>query len=89
MFGGRIDTISEKKMAAILSKFNVLYLSSYFVIYFLKLKLIMFYNRVVYYYTRIFLVLLPQPAGERKRELGSPWPCGNQTGLVVSDFELY
>ena len=57
-FRMRIDTIIEKVMA-ILSKFTVLYLSSYFVVYFFKLILILFYNRVVYYYTRIFLILIP------------------------------
>ena len=35
-------------------------LSSYFV-YFFKLKLILFFKRVIYYYTRTFLILLPQP----------------------------
>ena len=44
-------------MVSILSKFTVLYLSSYFVVDFLELKLILFYNRTVYYYTRIFLIL--------------------------------
>ena len=52
-------------MIAILSKFSVLCLSSYFVVYFLELKLIMFYNRVVHYYTRIFLILLPHPVPVR------------------------
>ena len=33
-------------MAAILSKFTVLCLSSYFVVYFLKLNLILFYNSI-------------------------------------------
>ena len=46
-------------MVTILSKFIVLYLSSYFVVYFLKLEFIFFYNRIVYYYTRIFLIWLP------------------------------
>ena len=46
-------------MVAILHKFTVLCLSSYFVVYFFKLKLILFYNRVIYYYTRIFLILVP------------------------------
>ena len=46
-------------MAAILSKFTVLCLSSYFAVYLLKLKSILFYNYVVYYYTRMFLILLP------------------------------
>ena len=41
-FWRRVDTIIEKKMVAILSKFTVLCLSSYFVVYFLKLKLILF-----------------------------------------------
>ena len=49
----------KKKMEAILNKFTVLYLSSY-VVYFFKLELILFYNRVVYYYSKIFLILLAQ-----------------------------
>ena len=44
----RVDKIIDK-MVAILSKFTVLCLSSDFVAYFLKLKLILFYNRVIYY----------------------------------------
>ena len=59
-FRRNVDTIIEK-MWAILSKFTVLCLSFYFIIYLLKLKLILFYNRVVYYYTRIFLNSLPHP----------------------------
>ena len=55
-----VDTIIEK-MAAILSKFTVLCLTSYFVVYFFKLELILFYNRVIYYYIRIFLILLTHP----------------------------
>ena len=46
-------------MVAILSKFNVLCHFFHFVIYFLKLKLLLFYNKFVYYYTKIFLILLP------------------------------
>ena len=46
-------------MAAILSKFFVFCLFSYFVVYFLKFKLILFYKRVANYYIRIFLILLP------------------------------
>ena len=62
-FRRRVDTmIEKKKMVAILSKFTVLCLSSYFVVYFSKSKLIVFYKRVVYYYSRIFLILLPNPA---------------------------
>ncbi len=38
-------------MAALLNKFTVLCLSSYFTFNFLKLKLILIYNRVVYYHT--------------------------------------
>ena len=57
------DTIIEKKMVAILSKFTVLCLYSYLVVFFFfKLKLILFYNRVIYYYTRIFLILHPHSA---------------------------
>ena len=59
-FRRRVDTII-KKMLAILSKFTVLCLSRYFVVYLLKSKLILFYNRVVYYYIRIFQILLPHP----------------------------
>ena len=44
-------------MVAILSKFSVLCLS-YFIVYFLKSKLILFYNSAVYHYTRIFLNFL-------------------------------
>ena len=43
-------------MEAILSKFTVLCLSSYFVLYFFKLELILLHNRVANYYTRIFLI---------------------------------
>ena len=32
-----------------------------FCIFFLILRLILFYNRALYYYTRIFLILLPHP----------------------------
>ena len=38
-FGWRVDAIIEKKMAALLSKFTILCLSSYFVVYFLKIKI--------------------------------------------------
>ena len=47
-------------MATILSKFTVLY-RSYFIVYLLKWKLILFYDRVVYCYIRLFLILLPYP----------------------------
>ena len=40
-FQRRVDTIIEK-MVAIMSKFTVLYRSSYFFVYFLRLKLISF-----------------------------------------------
>ena len=53
-------------MISILSKITVLGLASYFVVYIFKLKLIMFYNRVVYYYTRKFLILVLRPVGEGK-----------------------
>ena len=46
-------------MAAILGKFTVLFLSSSFVVYFIKSKLILFYYSVAYYHTRIFLISLP------------------------------
>ena len=42
------------KMAAILSKVTVLCLSSNFVVYFLKLKLILFYNRFFCPAVRVF-----------------------------------
>ena len=48
-----------KKMVAVLSKFTVLCLSFYFEVVFLEL--ILFHNRFVHYYTRIFLILLPHP----------------------------
>ena len=54
-----VDTIIEKNGGYIFNKFTVLYPSSYFVVDFLKFKLILFYNRIVYYNTRIFLILLP------------------------------
>ena len=62
-FRKRVNTIIEKKkkIATILSKFTVLHLSSYFVVYILLSKLIFSYNRITYYYTRIFLILLPHP----------------------------
>ena len=47
-------------MVATLSKFTVLFLS-YFLVYFLKSKLILFHNRVVYCYARIFVIFLPHP----------------------------
>ena len=47
----------KKKLVAVLSKFIILCLP-YSVVYFLKSKLILFYNRVVYYYTRLFQILL-------------------------------
>ena len=56
-FQRHVDTIIEK-MVVILNKFTVLCLSSYFVVFVLKLKLILFYNRAIYYYTRIFLIFL-------------------------------
>ena len=52
-------------MAAILSKFTVLYLLiSLFI--FLELKLILFYNWVLFffYYIRIFLILIPHPVDQ-------------------------
>ena len=60
LFQKHIDTIIEKTVA-ILSKFTILCLSSYFVVYFFKSKLILFYNSIVYYYTRIFQILLLDP----------------------------
>ena len=48
-----------RKKVAILIKFIVLCLSFFFV-YSLKSKLILFYNTVIYHYTRIFLIFLPQ-----------------------------
>ena len=59
-FQRRLDKIIEK-MVSILYKFTDLCLSSYFVVYNRKLKLILFCNRVVGYYTRIFLILLLHP----------------------------
>ena len=60
-FRKRVDTIIEKKkILAILSKSTVLCLFSYFVVYFLKLKLILFYKKAICY-TGIFLILLARP----------------------------
>ena len=50
-FRRRVYRMIEKKMTTILSKFTVLCQYSYFVFYFFKLKLILFYNRVVYLWT--------------------------------------
>ena len=61
LFWRHVDIIIEKKMVTILGKFTVLCLSSYFVVYFFKSKWILFYNRIVHYHTRIFLILLPHP----------------------------
>ena len=58
LFRRHVDTITEK-MVAVLSKFSVLYVSSYFVFYFFKLKLILFYDWIIHYYTRVFLILFP------------------------------
>ena len=55
-FQRHVHTIIEKKLA-ILSKFTVLCLS---LLFFFKLKLILFYNSH-FYYTRIFLILLLYP----------------------------
>ena len=43
-------------MAVILSKFTVLCLFCYFVVYLLKLKLVFFYN-ILYYYIRIYFII--------------------------------
>ena len=56
-----IDTII-KKMVAILSKSTVLCLSSYFVVYSFKLKLIVFYNGIFYHTRRFEIISLLQPA---------------------------
>ena len=46
-------------MTAILSKFTVLCISTYFVAFLFKLKLILFYKRVIYYNTKIYPVYKP------------------------------
>ena len=46
-------------MAVIYNKFTVFSFLASFVVYFLKLKLILFYNKVNYYYSRTFLIFLP------------------------------
>ena len=53
-----------KKMLVILNKFTILYLSSNFAVYFFKLKLILFCNRVLNYDSRIFLILPPHPVNK-------------------------
>ena len=52
-----------KKITAILSKFTVLCLSFQLVAHSLELRLILFYNRVVYYHSRIFLILRQHSVG--------------------------
>ena len=49
----------SKNLVAILSKFTLLCLSFYFVIYFLKWKLSFFHNRIVYYFKWTFSIFLP------------------------------
>ena len=54
----------------------------------LKLKLILFYNRVVYYYNRIFLILLPRTIyvirkKEKKRKRKPNYSQNNQIFLKV------
>ena len=62
--------IMIKKMVAISSIYC--FVSIYFVV--LKLKLILFYNKVAYIYTRIFLILLlhPSDSGETLRKGMNP-----------------
>ena len=50
-FRRRSDTIIFKKWWPYWENLLFLRLFSYFVVYFFKQKLILFYNRVVYYYT--------------------------------------
>ena len=45
------------KKGDLLSKSTVLF-ASYFVVYFLRFKLILFYNRVVYHFTSLFETLV-------------------------------
>ena len=54
-FHRHVERIIFKKIAAILRKFTVLCLLSYFIVYFFNLKLILFYNRVIYYYTKFLI----------------------------------
>ena len=55
-------------MVAILSKFTVVSNFLFFLFIFLKLKLILFDNSILYYYTRIFLILLLHPVMSKKNE---------------------
>ena len=67
-----VDTIIEKKkMVAILNKFIVLCLSSYFAVYFFKIKINLIL--IVYYHTNIFLIFLPRPVINlyKKKSAGS------------------
>ena len=56
-----VNTIIEKKMASIWV--NLLFCVYFLILLFIfkKLELTLFYNRVVYYHIRIFLILLPHP----------------------------
>ena len=54
-FRRRVDTTIKKNGSHI----ELIY--CFLSIFFFKLTLILFYNRVVYYYTRIFLILIPHP----------------------------
>ena len=55
-----VDTIIEKKINK-KNKRQPYLVNLLFFVYLLKLELILFYNRVVYYHMRIFLILLPHP----------------------------
>ena len=57
-FRRRVDTMTEKNDSYIEWINRV---SCYFVAYFQNKKITLFYKRVVYHWTRIFLILRPRP----------------------------
>ena len=79
---------NSQKIIVLLSKFIVLCLPSYFIVYFLKLELIFFYNRVVYYYTKIFLSLLMHPIYLRRNIYISVYRYHSNI-LKFTDYFIY
>ena len=88
-----IDMINEKNNGGHIEKIYCFVSIFLFCCLFLKLKLILFYNWGVYYYTRIFLILLPHPVFLSKL-VWSPSCHGGvmvkamDCGIVVSEFVL-
>ena len=79
-----------KKRVAILNKFTALCLFSYSVVYFFKLKFILFYYRIVYNYIKIFLILLLHPVylwgkSDRIEEIRKWKPKSD--GLLIFEYD--